>query len=190
MSMKGQKTTADYLDWFAVQSLYQRLERDGDYTFALLIHIGSYTGLRISDLLGLKWEHFLGKDSYVITEGKTGKHRTLYYHMDTKELVVRMNLVLQPAPEEYIFLNRFGEVLSQQFINRKLKAINIKYKLGIKYSTHSFRKSFGRRIWSNNSNSEKSLVLLSQIFNHSSIAITRRYLGIREEEIKNVYLSL
>jgi len=188
--MKGQKATADYLDWLAVQNLYQKLERDGQYTFALLIHVGSYTGLRISDLLGLKWEHLLGQDSYVITEGKTGKQRTLYYHMDTKEMVARMENELQPDPEDFIFLNRFGQVLSPQFINRKLKDINTQYKLGIKYSTHSFRKSFGRRIWSNNSNSEKSLVLLSQIFNHSSTAITRRYLGIREEEIKNVYLSL
>lgn len=166
------------------------MERDEEYTFALLIHVGSYTGLRISDILGLKWKHFINQESYVIIEGKTGKQRTLYFHLDTQEMIVRMEKELQPDPEDYLFLNRFGQVLSPQFINRKLKDINTQYKLGIRYSTHSFRKSFGRRIWSNNNNSEKSLVLLSQIFNHSSIAITRRYLGIREEEIKNVYLSL
>jgi len=59
-----------------------------------------------------------------------------------------------------------------------------------KVSSHSLRKSFGRRVWENDGESERSLIYLSEIFNHSSIQMTRIYLGIRQEELNEVYLSL
>ena len=35
----------------------------------------------------------------------------------------------------------------------------------------------------NSENSELALVKLMELFNHSSLAITKRYLGLRQEEI-------
>ena len=61
MALKGQKTTSDFLEWEKMQSLVLKLERDGDYKFALLITTGSYIGLRISDLLFLRWEQVLNQ---------------------------------------------------------------------------------------------------------------------------------
>ena len=37
---------------------------------------------------------------------------------------------------------------------------------------------------------DQALILLCDVFGHSSIAITKRYRDIREEEIKSVYDSL
>ena len=37
------------------------------------------------------------------------------------------------------------------------------------------------------SNGEMALVMLSELFNHSNIAITKRYLGLRKEEIMHCY---
>ena len=47
-----------------------------------------------------------------------------------------------------------------------------------------------RRIWELNNYSERSLVLLSELFNHSNIQITKKYLGIKEQELFDVYDSL
>ena len=48
----------------------------------------------------------------------------------------------------------------------------------------SLRKTFGRQVYNmNNENSELALVKLMKLFNHSSVAITKRYLGLRQEEI-------
>ena len=39
----------------------------------------------------------------------------------------------------------------------------------------------------NSENSELALVKLMELFNHSSIAITKRYLGLRQEDILETY---
>ncbi len=52
----------------------------------------------------------------------------------------------------------------------------------------ALRKTFGRHIYENAStNGELALVMLSELFNHSNIAITKRYLGIRKDEILGCY---
>ena len=62
------------------------------------------------------------------------------------------------------------------------------YDLPIKnFSSHSLRKSFGSEIWNKSHYSEKALILLSEIFDHSNMQITKRYLGINDEEIENAY---
>ncbi|MBA7569433.1 hypothetical protein ES708_11172 [subsurface metagenome] len=78
-----------------------------------------------------------------------------------------------------------------QYVNRRLKELAQKYNLKIiSFSTHTFRKSLGRRVWEMNDHSEKSLILLGELFNHSSIRVTKIYLGIKEEEIGDIYESL
>ena len=53
---------------------------------------------------------------------------------------------------------------------------------------NSFRMAFGRQVYNMNSdNSELALVKLMELFNHCSIAITKRYPGLRQEEILQTY---
>ena len=60
--------------------------------------------------------------------------------------------------------------------------------LGQCLSCHSLRKTFGRQVYTmNGENSELALVKLMELFNHSSVAITKRYLGLRQEEILETY---
>lgn len=75
MALKGQKTTSDFLEWDKMQTIVLKLERDNDLKFALLIATGSYIGLRISDLLQLRWNQVLNQDYFTITEKKTKKVR-------------------------------------------------------------------------------------------------------------------
>ena len=57
-------------------------------------------------------------------------------------------------------------------------------------STHMFRKTLGNRVLKLNNYSNQSIVLLMELFGHSSMGITKRYLGIREKEVMGVYESL
>jgi integrase len=67
--------------------------------------------------------------------------------------------------------------------------MKIRYNLKIKnFSSHSLRKCFGREIFNRSGeNAELAIVKLSQLFNHSSTSITRRYLGISQKELLETY---
>ena len=77
MSQKYSTTTADYLVWSDAMNLIRKLVKDGNYKMSLLIAIGCFTGLRISDILSLRWKQILNVLEFTITEKKTGKRRTI-----------------------------------------------------------------------------------------------------------------
>jgi site-specific recombinase XerD len=86
------------------------------------------------------------------------------------------------------FITQKKGVLTVQHLNVQLKKL-IKDK-GLRISSHSMRKTFGRRVYFQNNESEKALMYLMDLFNHSSMSITKKYLGIRQEELDNIYLNL
>jgi integrase len=195
MGLKGQKTRTTYLDWNEMLVLLQKLERDGEYRFMLLFAIGSYTALRYGDLSMLRWKDLMGRDKMVVIEGKTQKERVIHINQHLSEIIERMFQILGiENDDELVFVNKDGnKPVNIQYVNRRLKLLAVKYKLQIEpegVSTHMFRKTLGRRVWEQNNHSEKSLILLGNLFNHSSVKVTKAYLGIREKEIGDLYLSL
>lgn len=190
MSLKFSKTTADYLPWNDMIALVQMLERDGKLLFALLINVGAYTGLRISDLLQLRWEQLLNKEHLEVTEVKTKKHRKMKLNALLSETLERLRKRMGVVDTSQLLFasKKKRKAFSVQYLNRSLKVLKYKYALKIKnFSTHTLRKTFGRHIWENSNYSEKVITILSEIFNHSSYRITRRYLGINDEDIDEVY---
>jgi integrase len=191
MALKGQKTTSDFLEWEKMQTLVLKLERDGDLKFALLIATGSYIGLRISDLLQLRWNQVLNQDYFTIVEKKTKKTRRVTINPELQNVLSRLFGQLGANECDLMFANRFGDkAFSIQYVNSKLKEIFNSYKIRGQYSSHFMRKTLGRRVWEVNKYSDQALLLLSQLFNHSNVATTKIYLGIRESEISNLYLSV
>jgi site-specific recombinase XerD len=100
-------------------------------------------------------------------------------------------LMGEPDKSGYIFSNKGDKPITVQFINRKLKEFKDIYELDIdNFSTHTFRKTFGRYVYDQNNHSAESLLLLNQILNHSNLNVTKRYIGITAEEIGNVFQSI
>jgi integrase len=194
MSLKGTQTTTSYIDWNDFKSLVSKLERDKEYKFCLLISIGVLTGLRISDLLRLKYSDILGKDILQLKEQKTGNMRSIKINNDLLELVDRIKVKIGVKDETtFMFLNRFGtKPIDKSYVNVKLKSIFRKYRIRVdgNVSSHLFRKTLGREVMERNNYSNEHLILLSELFGHSSLQITKRYLGIRRDEIHNIYDSV
>lgn len=190
MSAKFSTTTADYLEWNQSMNLIRNLYNDGNFKISLLVSFGSFWGLRISDILSLKWEQVYNLDEFTIVEKKTKKNREIKINAQLKRHISDCHQKIRPrTTDEFIFTSQKGSVYSVQRINVILKDLRTKYNLKIKnFSSHSLRKSFGREIFNRSAeNAELAIVKLSQLFNHSNPAITRRYLGISQKELMQTY---
>jgi integrase len=194
MSLQGQRTTTGALDWDLFKSLIAKMERDRQYKYCLLLTIGVFTGLRISDLLQLRFSQFENGDILIIQEIKTKKIRRIKINQDLKEIVKRIKGKMRVTDSgQYIFLNRYGtKPVDKSWVNVQLKKYFKKYGIEMdgNISSHLFRKTLGNRVLKLNNYSGEAVILLMELFGHSSPAITKKYLGIREREIHDVYDSL
>lgn len=122
MSLKYSTTTADYLRWDEMSNLVRRLSRDGDYKMSLLIAIGCFWGLRISDILSLRWKDILNVDEFTLQEKKTKKNRTIRINPQLKRHIAECYDHIQPIGiNSPILVSQKGTTYSVQRINVILK---------------------------------------------------------------------
>ncbi len=182
--------TSDYLEWDTAMSLIRKLFKDRNYRVSLLIGCGCFFGLRISDILTLTWEMLLSDNKFVLNEKKTGKRRVVKINADFQKHIWQCHDALKISNNgEKCFISQKKMVYSTQRINVLLKMIKKQYNLKIEhFSTHSLRKTFGRKVFeSSGEQANIALMRLSELFNHSNVAVTKIYLGIREKELLETY---
>lgn len=142
----------------------------------LLFKIGISTGLRVGDIVKLKVSDVKGKSNFKIREGKTKKERTVHLNAimaDIADYTEGMN------EEGYLFPSRKGDshITTTQTYRILVAAGELIGRQDI--GTHSMRKTFGYHYYKRT----HDVVTLMNIFNHSDQSITKRYIGITEEEV-------
>lgn len=169
---------------------YLRGKDQRDYT---LFVVGVNIALRISDLLPLKWEDVLKnkknfKDICLI-EGKTKKERRIKLNKASQKALQELLETLDTySPDDYIFPSREGQGKSlsrQQALNilkNAAKAVGINDNVG----THTLRKTWGYHAWKKGF----SPALIMDTLNHSNLMVTKRYLGITQDDINDLYDTL
>lgn len=193
MAKKNQLTTCSPIPWATVQNVINQLTTDGNFRFVMVIAIGCFAGLRIKDILRLKWSDLLNKEVLEIRESKTGKVRRITLNLTLKNIVkdchARSNI---PSIENQIFINRIStKTISVQYVNRILHKIFSRYDIkGRNNSSHSLRKSFARRCWEKSGCSDQGLILVSEMLAHSNTALTRRYIGLEDAQFEDMYKNL
>ena len=161
------------------------------------INIGLNTGLRVSDLLELKFEDLSENRVLRIVENKTKKVKLIKFNqvcLESFELLKNYYIKKGIIPEKFLFKSMNREFLKKgiykniSYSGIKKYFIIIKKELHIGYpiGTHSLRKTFGKRIYENGYN----IGLVMKLLNHSSSGITLRYIGIDDELIINCYDNL
>ena len=170
------------------------LNKDVNLSNYILICMGLNTALRISDMLQLKWGNVYDFDRkhyakhIVVCEGKTGKETRIAINnnlIDAFEMY--MGSLKSVSGNDYIFTGKTkGTHLSRsqafRIITHVAEALNMEN--GI--SCHSLRKTFGYYAWKYGT----PQAMLMEIYNHSSYEITKRYLGIKQDDRDNVFLKV
>ena len=159
----------------------------------LLIVMGLNTALRISDLLSIRWRQVYDFKSNRIRshlnlkEQKTGKHACVYINNALRGALLDY-IDVHPAilPDEHIFISQKHTPLSRtqayRIISNAAKSCGIDGVIGC----HSMRKTFAYHAWKEGA----AEVQIMAILNHSSFAVTKRYLGIEQDEKDEVYKNI
>jgi integrase len=177
-----------------IDAIKKNLLGGNHYRDYLLFTMGINTGLRVSDLLKLKYDDVLDnkgkyKNHIAIKEKKTGKTKTFPLNDATKKaLTFYIDKTGEYTINDYIFESRKGDnkpITRQrawQIINEVAQSVGIKDEIG----THTLRKTFGYHARMKG----VSIELIQKLFNHSAPSITMKYIGITQEELDNVYFNL
>lgn len=195
MSKKGTITTADYFDYDEFKRLIDCLVKDQQQLWAFYCTLSFCLGLRSSDVRKLTWHDVLNRRSVVVTEQKTGKTKGIPIGANTMERISEMyEYAGHPLLDDYIFTTKRGKIkqpVTIQYINRIAKQWKAKYHLQIgNFSTHTFRKTFGRYVYEKRNRSNEALIELNRIFRHTSLQTTMIYIGITDDNIFKVFDSM
>ena len=173
-----------------IETMKKLLKQQSLRDFCLFV-VGINSGLRISDLLKLRIcdviENGKLKDRITLREKKTNKFKDFPLSEKTKQALKEYLKTRDYSDNEPLFISRKnkGFLLRQQaykIINGVAKSVGIREKIG----THTLRKTFGYHAYNNG----YDITLIQKLFNHSSPSVTLRYIGITQEELDDVYLSL
>lgn len=162
-----------------------------NYVFILF---GLNTALRVSDILEFSWkdvydfEHKRFNSHLILIEKKTHKASVIYINSRLAEaLEWYLGSYSNPiTPDTYLFANSSGQPISRVQAYRIVKHAAMQCEIDGVISPHSLRKTFGYQAWKQGT----SPVLLMDIYQHSSFDITKRYLGIEQDERDSVFESI
>lgn len=155
--------------------LRERSERD-----YFMFVIGINIGLRITDMLHFRVKDVRGKEEVPIREGKTGKEKLIPINATLQRAIAEYTKDMHP--NDYLFpsrqrdSNNLVKPITRERAYQILRQAADHFKLE-RIGCHSMRKTYGYFLYEKT----KDVALLMYIFNHSTEAITMRYIGKNQE---------
>lgn len=157
----------------------------------LLFIMGVNNGLRAGDLLKLKAKdvkNMQSGDTLTIRESKTGKENILVINKTVyKSLKIYLEMI-SPRDSDYLFASRKGKnrPITIQAVNNLMKSWTKAINLNGNYGAHTLRKTWGyiQRV-----EYGVGFEIICKRFNHSSPAVTMRYLGIEDKEVHSTLMN-
>lgn len=161
---------------------YLRTKNDRDY---VMFMFGIYSGLRICDILQFRVRDVRDKDFISKREKKTRKEKRFPINKELKKIL--SEYIEGKKDYEFLFKNPHAPnkpITRQQAYNILSSAGKV---FGLdSIGTHTLRKTFGYHLYNQTNNA----ALLMDIFNHSDIHITLRYIGVNQDCKDRAYNGL
>ena len=174
-----------------ILAIKKNLKKESDPRNYLLFTMGINLALRAGDLLKIRVSDILDNKGEIkkylyITEKKTKRQRKIKINEPTREA---LNYYFKKSkifdPDRYLFKSKKSDksldnVGLWYLIKKWTSAVGLQ---GERYSSHSFRKTWGyqARIYHG-----ASIEMISEKLGHRSTAVTKRYIGIDQEEINRM----
>lgn len=148
-------------------------------------------GLRVSELISLKFEDVYFEEGYIKVVGKGGKQRYVPISPTAESEIMcyvkehRVNLVVKPGNESFVFLNRRGAKLTRVMIFTIIKNLSELIGLQKKVSPHTFRHSFATHLLEGGAD----LRAIQEMLGHESILTTEIYTHLDQSYLREAIIS-
>jgi len=156
----------------------------------LLFTLGINNGLRCGDLIKLTVgdvRNLKPGDTLTVREQKTGKDNILMINKTSYKILKQYLDETNDGDIEYLFKSRKGNgPLTVGTVNALVKSWCRSLNLKGNFGTHSLRKTFG---YIQRKKFGVAWEIIGKRFNHSSPAVTMRYLGIEDKEVNGILMN-
>jgi integrase/recombinase XerD len=148
-------------------------------------------GLRVSELVGLRFSDLFFEEGFIRVIGKGNKERLVpvspqvQKEIDIYQQHIRNHLNIQKGSENIVFLNRRGAQLTRVMVFTIIK--NLAESIGLKknISPHTFRHSFATHLIEGGAN----LRAIQEMLGHESITTTEIYTHLDQRFLRDAILS-
>jgi len=148
-------------------------------------------GLRVSELVGLRFSDLFFEEGFIHVIGKGNKERLVpvspqvQKEIDIYQQHIRNHLNIQKGSENIVFLNRRGAQLTRVMVFTIIK--NLAESIGLKknISPHTFRHSFATHLIEGGAN----LRAIQEMLGHESITTTEIYTHLDQRFLRDAILS-
>ncbi|RZP21423.1 MAG: tyrosine recombinase XerD [Burkholderiaceae bacterium] len=146
------------------------------------------SGLRVSELVGLKYTDCLLSEKAVLVSGKGRKERVVPFGDETvfwieKYLSSSRPKLLKNKSSNFFFVGKGGESLSRQFIWKLVRKLGAQIGLENYCTPHTFRHTFATHLLNNGADLRAIQLLLG----HADISTTQIYTKIALDNLKQIY---
>lgn len=148
-------------------------------------------GLRVSELVNLKFSDVFFEQGFIRVIGKGNKERLVPVNSKVEKEIklytegIRKSLNIQPGNEDYIFLNRRGRKLTRVMIFTIIKNLSEQIGLQKTISPHTFRHSFATHLIEGGAN----LRAVQAMLGHESITTTEIYTHLDKSFLREAIIS-
>lgn len=158
-----------------------------DFRNKAMLEVMYATGMRISELISLKYTKVDIKGNVVTVIGKGGKERMIPLgDYATEALRIYMEIYrpkLLKKPCDYVFLSVRGDKMSRQAFFKIVKAEAKKKGIKTEFSPHTLRHSFASHLLMNGAD----LRSIQELLGHSDITTTQIYTHVSDKVREETY---
>lgn len=193
-----------------IEKVSSYLKQHGRYRDNMLFIVGINFGLRVSDLIQLRFSQLINDDltfktTFPVLEKKTSntrkvaKNRYITINEAVTEAVIlylQNETRRQVSLSDYMFRSESNRGINQNkpmtrmSVDRILKEVAKAVGLKGHIATHTLRKTFGYHQMVMSGNDPRKLLVLQKMFGHSTSMQTLDYIGITGEEVQEAYANL